>query len=151
MSYQVSEKGLAIIENFEGLVLHPYLDQVGIPTIGYGTTFYPGGKKVSINDPAINRDQAISYLKNFVDTVIIPTLNKYIKVELNQNQVDALASFVYNLGSGALAGSHLLQVVNAKGTCGQVTAEFDKWVYANHKVLQDLVERRAQEAALFCK
>lgn len=147
---QVSSKGLAIIENFEGLVLHPYLDQIGVPTIGYGTTYYPGGKKVSMNDHSITQEQAIEYLKSYVDTVIIPTLTKYIKVDLTQNQIDALASFVYNLGSGALAGSHLLVQVNAEASCDAIKTEFNKWIYANHKVLDALVKRRAQEAALFC-
>lgn len=150
MSYQVSSKGLAIIENFEGLVLHPYLDQVGIPTIGYGTTFYPGGTKVTMQDSSITKDQAISYLENYVNTTIIPTLNSHVKVPLNQNQVDALASFIYNEGSGGFAGSHLLIQINNGASCDVITAEFKKWVYANHQILQDLVERRSEEANLYC-
>lgn len=151
---QVSSRGLAIIENFEAFGKHndgkPYLDQVGVPTIGFGTTFYPGGKKVTMDDPEITRAQAVSYLENYCNLTIIPTLQNHVTVSLNQNQIDALASFIYNLGSGALIGSHLLIQVNAKASCSAITAEFNKWVYADHKVLQDLVERRAEEAKLFC-
>lgn len=148
--YIVSQNGLNIIKKFEGCVLHAYLDKVGVPTIGYGTTYYPNGKKVSINDPGITIDQATSYLEYNVNKVCIPLINNHVKVDLNQNQVDALCSFIYNEGSGGFTGSHLLVEVNASASYDIITIEFNKWVYANHKVLPDLIVRRAQEAKLYC-
>ena len=71
-----------------------------------------------------------------------------VKVPLNQNQFDALVSFEYNVGYGALAGSTLLRLLNAgdyKGAGGQ----FGRWVYGGGKTLPGLVRRRKAELDLF--
>jgi lysozyme len=148
--YNISDNGVALIAQFEGLVLHPYLDQIKVPTIGYGTTFYPNGKKVTMKDANITKEQAEEYLRHYVDTVAVPAIVKYIEFPLSQNQVDALCSFVYNLGAGALETSTLRKKINAKASCVEIQAEFKKWTRAGGKVLDDLVRRRAKEAQLFC-
>jgi lysozyme len=71
-----------------------------------------------------------------------------VKVELNQNQFDALVSFAFNVGSGALTKSTLLKKLN-KGDFGGAAAEFGKWTKGGGKVLPGLVRRRAAEAELF--
>lgn len=150
MTYQISENGLALIAQFEGLVLHPYLDQIGVPTIGYGTTIYPDGRKVSMKDAVITKELAQHFLEHFVDTVCIPHIEKSITVPLNQNQVDALCSFSYNLGAGPIDHSTLHDKINSKAPCSDIQAEFKKWCHAGGKVLGDLVRRRAKEAQLYC-
>ena len=75
-------------------------------------------------------------------------LDKHIKVKVSQNQFDALASFVYNVGETAFKDSTLLRKLNA-GDFQGAGAQFDVWVNAGGKKVQGLVNRRAKEKALF--
>ena len=70
------------------------------------------------------------------------------RVKLNQNQFDALVSFTYNLGAGALGSSTLLGKLN-RGDFEGAADEFPKWNKAGGKVLNGLVKRRAAERSLF--
>lgn len=107
-----SKNAIELIEREEGLVLHAYQDIVGIWTIGYGTIRYPNGDKVKEGD-IITKAQAEEYLWYEVNNKC-HVINSLIKnVTLNQNQFDALVSFVYNLGAGALEKSTLLKVIRA--------------------------------------
>lgn len=148
---EVSNKGLALIAKFEGYSAKPYLDQVGIPTIGYGTTFYPSGKLVTLKDQMITKEQALGYLKHHVNSNVIPPLKKLLKVELNQDQLDAVISLIYNIGAGAFKVSTLLKRINKGASCEEITKAFLMWVKAGGKTLPGLVTRRKLEAALFCK
>ena len=69
-------------------------------------------------------------------------------VPLNQNQFDALVSFVYNLGAGAFEGSTLLKDLNAHNFAA-VPGQLEEWVHAGSQVLPGLVARRKAEARLF--
>ena len=140
--------GLALIKSFEGFVGTPYKDSVGIPTIGYGATFYPGGKKVTMQDQAINESQATQLLESmlgqfeqYVDSFCIDSIN--------QNQFDALVSFCYNLGPASLKSSTLLKKVNINPNDPTIKDEFGKWVMAGGHPLPGLVRRRAAEAELY--
>lgn len=75
-------------------------------------------------------------------------MRRNVKVPLSQGQFDALTSFTFNLGAGALASSTLLKKLNA-GDCAGAQKEFGRWVHAGGEVLQGLVRRRAAEAKLF--
>lgn len=86
----------------EGTVLHPYYDTKGVPTIGCGTTIYPNGKRVTMKDPPITKEQAIDFMRTHLKKEVYPYIQKFITQELNQNQYDALCSFMYNLGPQAL-------------------------------------------------
>ena len=68
----------------------------GTPTIGYGTVYYPDGRKVSPKDPSITKDKAKQYLKANLDGLAKKLLALY--PNLNQNQVDALSSLCYQVG-----------------------------------------------------
>lgn len=146
---QVSTNFFSILKNFEGFVKCPYRDQVGIPTIGIGTTVYPNGKKVSMTDPCISFEQASDYVRNHIApleemlTTLLPTLN--------QNQFDALISFIYNVGDGAFKNSTLLKKAKINKDDPTIRDEFAKWKKAGGKVLSDLVSRRKQEADLYFK
>lgn len=147
--YSVSENGALITEQFEGFVPHPYQKKGDVPTIGYGTTFYPGGKKVTLNDPSITKDQAIEYLLNFMNHIAIPVITEHVHIDLNQNQVDALADFVYNCGAEAFEGSHLLIAINNNAGQAAISAEFMKWVYVDHVKSSWQIKRRTAEVNLY--
>ncbi|WP_210523472.1 lysozyme [Pantoea ananatis] len=138
---QTSNKGMDLIKRFEGLKLEVYRDSVGIPTIGYGHT-----NGVKMGD-VITCEQADKYLRE--DLLVAElTINTNVKVKLTQNQFDALASFVFNLGSGNFVKSTLLKKLNA-GDFAAAADEFGKWVNAGGKKLAGLVKRRAAEREVF--
>jgi lysozyme len=143
----INQAGLNLIESFEGCVLHPYLDSVKIPTIGIGTTVYPDGKKVTMNDPPITKDQAYAFLKDHMDKDCVK-VEQLVKVVVNDNQFAALVSFAYNCGTAALASSTLLKRLNA-GEYQKAADEFLKWDHAGGVVVKGLTRRRQAERALF--
>ena len=145
---KVSKKGLEIIKKHEGLRLKPYLCPAGVPTIGYGATYYPYGDKVYMSDEAITEEYAEKILKemliNYEDGV-----ERYVQVELNQNQFDALVSFYYNLGLGSLKSSTLLKRINNNPCDPDIKNQFKRWVKAGGKTLSGLVKRREEESKLY--
>ncbi|MBD1919769.1 glycoside hydrolase family protein [Microcoleus sp. FACHB-831] len=147
---QISQKGLDLIKKFEGLYLTAYLDPAGIPTIGYGTIRYPNGQKVKLGNE-ITEQQAEAYLLDECSK-FAQKVEKLVTASLNQNQFDALVSFCYNLGDGALGQSTLLKELNKANYLGAAN-EFPRWNKATVKgklqVLNGLVKRRAEEKALF--
>lgn len=137
----LSQKGLDHIKSFEGLRLRAYRDPVGVWTIGYGHT---GGVKPG---QVISRERAEQLLRS--DTGWAQdAVRRNVKVPLSQGQFDALTSFTFNLGAGALASSTLLKKLNAGDYAG-AQKEFGRWVHAGGEVLQGLVRRRASEAKMF--
>ena len=76
-------------------------------------------------------------------------INRYVRVPLNQNQFDALASFVYNVGTGNFIKSTLLKLINAQTPAKHIFTEFRKWNKSKGKVLKGLIKRRAMEGLLF--
>lgn len=147
MTRKVNKAGLDLIKSFEGLVLHPYLDSVNVPTIGYGTTFYEDGTKVTMQDPSITEGRAEELLIEHVES-FAKSVEKAVKVPLTDNQFAALVSFAYNLGTGNLNSSTLLRKLNAGDYQGAAN-EFERWNKAGGKVLAGLTRRRQAEKALF--
>lgn len=144
---KLNNKGLELIKQYEGLKLKPYLDSVNVPTIGYGTTVYPDGKKVSLRDPEITKEKAEEFLKKHIEK-IEPEIKNAIKVQLNDNQYSALVSFAYNLGVFSLRKSTLMVKLN-ESKFKDIEREFKKWVFAGGKKLKGLEARRQKEADLF--
>lgn len=143
---QTSDKGIALIKEFEGCKLTAYQDSVGVWTIGYGWTQpvngVPVGKGMTITQQTADdllHSGLVQYEKGVAGLV---------KVTINQNQFDALVDFAYNLGVKALEGSTLLKKLNAGDYTG-AAAEFPKWNKAGGKVLNGLTRRREAEKALF--
>ena len=99
VQYRVPEQAISIIQHFEGLVLDPYICPAGIPTIGWGTTVYPNGKKVTLKDPKITKEQAREFLIDEIEkTVSILVKEVPYWNSMSNNQRAALISFAYNLG-----------------------------------------------------
>jgi len=145
-----NEEGYLIIAKFEGLSLKPYLCSAGVPTIGYGNTFYPSGKKVTMQDKPITQAVAMWMLKETVNK-FATEVDKLVTSNVNQNQRNALVSFAFNLGIAALGRSTLLKKVNTNPNDPTIKNEFMKWNKAGGKVLNGLTKRRAEEAELYFK
>ena len=145
---KISQKGLDLIKRFEGLELKPYKCPAGIPTIGYGNTYYPSGAKVKLTDPAITQIVAEALLK-FLLGSYEKDVDSFCRDDINQNQFDALTSFAYNCGSRNLKSSTLLKKVNANPADPTIKAEFLKWNKGGGKVLPGLTKRRQAEADLY--
>lgn len=145
---KISENGLNIIKEFEGFSSKPYLCHAKIPTIGYGNTYYPNGKKVTMNDTPITKEYATEMLSYIAQKDFGGKVHQLVIVNLNQNQYDALVSFAYNIGVGAFENSTLLRKLN-KGDYEGASNEFAKWNKAGGKVLNGLVRRREKEKELF--
>lgn len=145
---ELSAKGLALIKRFEGFSATPYKCSAGVPTIGYGSTYYEDGRPVQMDDPAISEEWAEALLINVVRT-FEKAVNSMIQQELTQNQFDALVSFTYNVGTEAFKKSTLLKRVNNNPFDSDINRQFLKWVNAGGKVRAGLVKRRQKEAQLY--
>lgn len=142
---KTSQKGVHLILSFEGFSAKPYLDSAGIPTIGYGNTYYPGGKKVTMKDSSISKEKGIELFSS-----VLPSyekiVNNKIKVNLTQNQFDALVSHTYNTGGS----DNLFSLINKNADPAIIKDWFiSRYVTAGGKVLNGLIKRRKEEADLF--
>ncbi len=138
---QMSEYGLDLLRRFEGLKLCAYRCPAGIWTIGHGHT----GPDVR-GELRIEKAEAEALLR--ADVARFEEGVRAIAGECAQGQFDALVSFAFNLGLGALMSSTLLKKHRA-GDHEGAAAEFGRWVFAGGKKLPGLVRRRAAEAALY--
>lgn len=145
---KLDENGYKLIQEFEGLSLVPYLCSAKVPTIGYGNTFYPSGKKVTMNDNPISLLTAKWMLKETAN-IFATQVNLLVKSKLTQNQFNALVSFAFNLGSQALGKSTLLKKVNINPNDITITNEFLKWNKAGGVALSGLTKRRTIESKLY--
>ncbi|MGX5107233.1 lysozyme [Enterobacter cloacae] len=143
---QTSEKGIALIKQFEGCKLTAYQDSVGIWTIGYGWTQPVDGKPIRAG-MTIKQETAERLLKTGLVSYE-SDVSRLVKVSLTQGQFDALVSFTYNLGARSLSTSTLLRKLNAGDYAGAAD-EFLRWNKAGGKVLNGLTRRREAERALF--
>jgi GH24 family phage-related lysozyme (muramidase) len=141
----VSPAGLAIIKEFEGFVPHPYRDSVGVWTIGYGET-----QGIGPSSPNVTERQASQHLKRRVDKDYAPAVYDASR-NLTQNQFDALVSFVYNCGTGALSRSTTIGRDLRAGKLETVADDLLSWSKAGGRTLPGLLRRRQEERALFLK
>jgi lysozyme len=137
----------ALARRFEGLYLTPYLCPAGVPTIGYGATFYEDGTHVQLTDPAITRERAEALLLWMVRTRFLPSVMRLCPGIDHPDRLASLIDFAFNLGAGNLKVSTLRKRVNA-GDWGTVPDELRKWNKAGGRVLKGLTIRREAEAAL---
>lgn len=143
---QTSEKGIALIKQFEGCKLTAYQDSVGVWTIGYGWTQPVDGKPIRAG-MTIKQETAERLLKTGLVSYE-SDVSRLVKVGLTQWQFDALVSFTYNLGARSMSTSTLLRKLNAGDYAGAAD-EFLRWNKAGGKVLNGLTRRREAERALF--
>lgn len=137
----------ALARRFEGLFLAPYLCPAGVPTIGYGATFYMDGRRVQLTDPPISRETAERLLLWMVTNKFLPAALRLCPGVNNPDRLAALIDFTFNLGAGNFSASTLRKRVNA-GRWGDVPAELRKWNKGGGRVLRGLVLRRQAEIDL---
>ncbi|HAU3212806.1 TPA: lysozyme [Salmonella enterica subsp. enterica] len=138
---KASDNGRAFIRAREGVKLAAYQDGGGVWTIGYGHT--RGVKQGQV----INHEQADEFLNNDLRQVE-SCISERVTVALNQNQFDALVSFVFNVGRQAFSDSTLLKKLN-EGNYRAAADQFTRWVYDNDQFVQGLHNRRVAERDLF--
>lgn len=143
---KIDKAGRDFIYKEEGAVLHAYLDQVGVATIGVGFTFYPvTGKKVKMGETITQAqcDQIFDQIIKLYEEGV----NGAIKVVLTQNQFNSLVSLAFNIGVAAFTKSTLVKKINVKSPI----AEIEKWllVWRNAGGQPILLPRRKREFKLF--
>jgi lysozyme len=144
----VSPAGIDFLIKEEGLILHPYKDQIGIPTIGVGCTYYEDGKRVTMNDPAITRDRAIALFRNLLNHYETAVWS-VTRDDINQNQFDALTSLCFNIGVHGFKGSTVVKRVNKDPFDERIRDAFLMWKNAGGKPI--LLGRRKRESTLYYK
>ena len=143
---KISEEGKDLIKLFEGLRLKAYKCSAGVWTIGYGNTFYENGNKVQPND-LISKERA-EELFNLLLPKYERIVNNKLKVDVKQNEFDALVSHTYNTGGSTT----LFKLVNMNSDKEKIKYWFlNKYITANGKVLKGLKNRRLKEWELFNK
>jgi lysozyme len=144
------------IRGFEGCILHPYLDQRGIPTIGWGNIIYKDGRKVTMSDPPLSQADAESLFEWQVGLKAAAVNGLHIL--FNQNQFNALCDFAYNEGVGALSSSTLVRKARVNTQDPTIAEEFARWNKIKYKkqdgsvgytICSDLTERRRRESVLY--
>jgi lysozyme len=139
---EISRKGIELIKKFEGCRLKAYKCSAGVPTIGYGNTYYENGDKVKIGD-TITLERAEQLLKELV--------KKYYHQHENitQNQFNAITSFCYNVGNANYNKSTLKKKLLKNPNDPTIRDEFMKWNKGGGKELLGLTRRRKAEADLY--
>ena len=145
---RLDSKGYELIKTFEGLSLKPYLCSAGVPTIGYGNTFYTNGIMVTIKDAPITKEKADEMLKVIADSFALK-VSKIAPNNLTQNQFNALVSFAFNLGVQALTNSTLLRLVKINTNDANIAKQFLRWNIAGGKVVDGLTKRRIKESSVY--
>lgn len=139
-----------LCKKFEGCYLRPYLCPAGIPTIGYGSTHYDSGIKVTLSDAEITKDRALELLMFELERICLPQVKKLLPIDMSDGQLAAMLDFTYNLGAGNLKASTMRKRILNYDWDG-AEDELMKWVKGGGKVLKGLVSRRKAECELIKK
>jgi len=146
---KATKDAIDVITTFEGWSSEPYLDPIGIPTIGYGSIWDINGDRVTMEHIPITKEHGQKLLEKEL-CHIEQSIKRLVNYPLNQSQFDALCSFIFNVGSGNFQRSTMRMKLN-RGNYENAANEFPKWRRAGGKILKGLVRRRAVEQALFRK
>lgn len=139
---KVSERGQQLIRRNEGLRTESYRCPGGFWTIGYGHRVEQGGEKITSGEAAELLRADLSEVEKYLNQ---------LGLEVNQNQFDALASFVYNVGIGHFRRSRLLVLIRKNPLSPEIRDEFARWNKSGGSVLPGLTRRRQEEADLYFK
>lgn len=137
----------ALCRRFEGLYLRPYLCPAGVPTIGYGATFYEDGRKVSMKDKPISKARAEALLLWHLEHGFLTGVTRMCAGADTPERLAALLDFAFNLGLGNLKASTLRKRVN-QGDWLDAQVQIMKWNKAGGKILKGLTRRREAERQL---
>ena len=137
----------ALCRRFEGLYLRPYICPAGVATIGYESTSYEDGTRVTLSVPPITKERAEELLLWTIKKRYLPQVLQLCPSIPDPEKAAALIDCTYNLGAGQLKASNLRKRVNAQDWAA-VPFELRKWVKGGGRVLKGLVIRREAEVAL---
>lgn len=143
-----SKQCFDLIKKYEGYSGIAYLCPAKVPTIGWGSTMYDNGELVKLGD-VISKTRAEELL-NYEVNHVARKLNA-LQLGLNQNQFDAIVSFVYNIGITAFRKSTILRLISDNPNNQDIAVQFGRWVYGGGKMLPGLVKRRADEMEMYFK
>jgi len=141
------EVAAQLIRRWEGCYLQPYLCPAGVPTIGYGATYYEDGMAVTLKDNPISKERAEQLLSWMVETKYLPYVLVFCPNINTPDRLAAIIDFTFNLGGRKLQISTLRKRINAE-RWEDVPQELLKWNKAGGRVLKGLTLRRQAEAAL---
>lgn len=154
MIMQISQRGIDLIKKLEGFSEEPYVCPAGENTIGYGHVITTGEVYIEISEA--KAEQLLRKDAEWAGGVV----NRNVKAPLNQNQFDALVSFVFNVGAGQKGvkdgfvvlksgePSTMLKMLNAFDYAG-AARQFNRWINSKGKPLNGLIRRRQAERELF--
>ncbi len=140
-----------LCKRFEGYKAKPYLCPAGVPTIGYGSTFYADGRKVTLQDPSMDEPTARALLVHELMHKYAPGTIRQCPVLLtlalqanDWGKLNAIVDFAYNLGVGRLQTSTLRRKINEQDWEG-AKEQLMLWTRGGGRVLPGLVKRREAE------
>ena len=142
------ELAAALCRQFEGFRSKPYLCPAGIPTIGYGSTYYSDGRKVTLEDAPMDESNARALLMAELEHTYLPSVLRQCPIlATDERKCNAIVDFVYNLGNGRLQTSTLKRKINAQDWEG-AKEQLKLWNKGGGKVLAGLKKRRDAECLL---
>lgn len=136
---KLDESGYSELHKREGLRTKPYLDTRGVPTISLGVTYYPNGRKVTMQDKPLTIEEAERLGKVIADR-FATEVTALIKSKVNQNQFNALVSLAYNIGIHGFIKSTVLKLVNKNPNDPMIRQAFMLWTKN-----KELIGRRKSE------
>ena len=153
----IGEKGIELIASLESFKSKPYVCPAGVITIGEGTTrYFDTKKRVQLQDPPISKEEARRLLIGDIETIYAPLVDKLCRDDLNQNEFDAICSFVYNAGAtyrGKDGKNHYYNIFENINNKMNEKDLINYWencaITGNGKKLNGLVKRRKLEAKLY--
>lgn len=138
----------ALCKQFEGFKGKPYLCPAGIPTIGYGSTYYSDGRKVTLNDSPISEEAAAALLLHELQHTYLPGVLRNCPIlGTDVKKCNAIVDFAYNLGVGRLQTSTLRRKINQQDWAG-AKDQLMLWTKGGGRVLPGLLKRRTAECVL---
>lgn len=152
---KLSDKGFEMLALFEGFRSKPYRDSVGVPTIGYGNTYYYNDKgekvKVTMSTKPLSKDEARKLKIEITNKDFAPAVNRLLEKqikngEISQNMFDALISLAYNIGIGGLSNSRVIRHLK-NGDKLRAGNAFLLWRNAGGRPI--LLKRRQKEREIF--
>jgi lysozyme len=144
---KLDNKGIKLLEELEGLELKSYKCSASVWTIGLGNTFYEDGSKVK-EGQVISKERAY-LLFNLISKKFEKAINDNVKVEISQNQFNALFCWIYNVGITAFKNSTLLRLLNINPKDANIAKQFLRWNKINGVESRGLTNRRIKESSLY--
>jgi lysozyme len=142
------ELAAALCRKFEGYQAKPYLCPANVATIGYGSTYYADGRKVTLQDPPMDEPAARALLMFELEHTYLPGVLRNCPIlATDERKCNAIVDFCYNLGVGRLQTSTLKRKINAQDW-EEAKEQLKLWNKGGGKVLAGLKKRRDAECLL---